>query len=142
MSVEANKAIVHREVEFWNTGDMAIFEEIMAPNYIGHDPAGLHAGTLEQYRKSVAALLAAFHNINLVIDDLVAEGDKVVKRWTATSTHAGEFMGIPPTGKEIKFTGINVFRIVDGKIAELWVESDALGFMQQLGAIPPMGGDE
>jgi steroid delta-isomerase-like uncharacterized protein len=142
MSLEGNKAIVRREVEFWNTGDMAIFDEIMAPNFIGHDPGGLHAGTLEQYRKNVGALLAAFHNINLVINDLIAEGDKAVKRWTVTCTHAGDFMGIPATGKTIKFTGTNVFHIVDGKIVELWVESDTMGFMQQLGAIPPMGGGE
>lgn len=139
MSLEENKAIVHREVEFWNTGDMAIFDEIMAPSFIGHDPSGLHAGTLEQYRKNVAALLAAFGNMNLIIDDLIAAGDKVVKRWSVTCTHAGEFMGIPATGNAIKFTGINIFRIVDGKIVELWVNSDSLGFMQQLGAIPPMG---
>jgi steroid delta-isomerase-like uncharacterized protein len=142
MSVEDTRAVVHREVEFWNTGDMAIFDEIMALNSIGHDPGGLHAGTLEQYRKNVVALLAAFGDINLVVDDLIAEGDKAAKRWTVTCTHAGDFMGIPATGKTIKFTGTNILHIVDRKIVELWGESDTLGFMQQLGAIPSLGGDE
>jgi len=64
---------------------------------------------------------------------------KVVKRWTVTCKHTGELMGVPPTGKEIRFTGINIFRIVDGKIEEQWVESDALGLMQQLGIVPSPG---
>ena len=84
MSLEENRALVRREVEFWNTGDMAIFDEIMAPSFIGHDPGGLHSGTLEEYRAKVEALLAAFEDIDLVIDDLIAEGDKAVKRWTVT----------------------------------------------------------
>jgi predicted ester cyclase len=137
MSAEANKAVVRREVEFWNTENWAIFDEIYPPSYVGHDPDGLQDH--EAFRQYAAGLFAAFSEVNLVIDDLLADGDKVVKRWTVTCKHTGELMGVPPTGKEIKFTGINIFRIIGGKIEEQWVESDALGLMQQLGIIPALG---
>ena len=127
---------VRLEVEFWNTGNWEIFEQIYAPDYVGHDPAGLHGTHLEELKQAATMLLGAFTDVRLVADDLIAEGNKVVKRWTVRCKHTGELMGIPASGKEMMWTGTNVFRIVDGKIEECWVESDALGMMRQLGAIP------
>ena len=140
MSAEENREVVRREVAFWNGHDAEAAGEVYAENYVGHDPAGTHAGSLEQLKQSAAAVFAAFPNMSLTADDVIVEGDMAAKRWTVRGTHTGEWMGIPATGKEIVTTGNNVFRIVDGKIAECWAESDALGMMQQLGVIPPMGG--
>ena len=139
MSVEENKEIVNRMTEeFWNTGNVAVVDEFYAPNYVGHDPGGLM--DLEQFKQSAAAYFAAFPDLHITTDDLIAEGDKVVKRFTARCTHTGEFMGIPPTGKQITVTGNEIFRIAGGKIVEIWQSMDTLGMMQQLGVIPPLGG--
>jgi predicted ester cyclase len=72
----------------------------------------------------------------VTIDDMMAEGDKVTCRFTARGVHNGEFMGLPPTGKKIAMTGIEIFRLRDGKIAELWGEANLMGLMQQLGILP------
>jgi steroid delta-isomerase-like uncharacterized protein len=79
---------------------------------------------------------AAFHGLQVTVEDMVAEGDKVTCRFTARGVHKGEFMGLPPTGKEIRMTGIEIFRLRDGKIAELWGEANLMGLMQQLGLLP------
>jgi predicted ester cyclase len=83
--------------------------------------------------------LTAFPDLHLTIEDLIAEGDKVVDRQTARGTHQGTFMGIPPTGKQITVTAMNISRIVGGKIVEHWVELDTLGMLQQLGVVPMPG---
>ena len=70
---------------------------------------------------------------------MIAEGDKVAVRFTARGTHKGEFLGIPPTGKQVAWAGINIYRVASGKIAETWQLSDGLGLMQQLGVVPPVG---
>ena len=79
---------------------------------------------------------AAFHGLNVTIDDIMADGDKVTARFTARGTHKGEFMGLPPTGKPITMTGIEIFRVENGKITELWGEANLMGLMQQLGILP------
>ena len=137
MSRKENKELVRREVEFYNTGNWAIFDEIYAPNYFGHPPAGFHSGNLEQFRQASEAAFAAFSDVRLVIDDLLVDGDKAIKRWTVTCKHTGELMGVPPTGKEVVFTGINIFRIHCGRIAEVWSEVDALRRNQQLTGASP-----
>lgn len=87
----------------------------------------------------MASLLAAFPDGRWTIEDQVAEGDKVVTRFSFTGTHQGEFMGIAPTGKRVTTSGMVIDRIVEGKIVEEREEWDALGMMQQLGAVPPLG---
>ena len=136
----ANKEIFSRAVDdFWNQRDVGAIDELYATDYLGHDPSGLHGATLEEFKQSTAGLFTAFPDFHLTIDDEVAEGDKVVKRWTVTGTHRGDFKGIPPTENHIAITGINFYRIADGKIVETWWSSDALGMLQQLGVIPPPG---
>jgi steroid delta-isomerase-like uncharacterized protein len=140
---EENKTLIRRSVEeFWNTGDMAVVDELWGTSYIGHDPSGFHAGTLEEFKQNAKAIFAAFPDAVVIIDDLIAKGDQVVKRWTARGTHKGDFMGIPATGNKFEFTGIDIYRIAGGKIVECWSNSDSMGFMQQLGVIPPMGGEQ
>ena len=123
--------------DFWNKHNIAAFEKYHTADFISHYPEGDMNG--EQVKGLCQAYFSAFPDLHITADDLIAEGDKVVKVWTAHSTHKGEFMGIPATGKAIVVKGMEVFRIADGKIAENWVIMDNLGMMQQLGVIPPMG---
>ena len=85
-------------------------------------------------------LFAAFPDIQYTVEALLAEGDKVVVRWTARGTHTGELMGIPPTGKQVTVTGVNIGRVANGRIVEEWGEFDMMGMMQQLGVVPTPGG--
>jgi steroid delta-isomerase-like uncharacterized protein len=139
MSAQENRELVRREVAFWNGHDAEAANEVYAADYSGVDPAGTHAGDLAQLKQSAAAIFAAFPDLTLTADDVIVEGDKAVKVWTVRGTHKGEWMGIPATGKKIVVTGTNVFRIANGKIVQCWAQMDALGMMQQLGVIPPMG---
>src|SRR3712207_5483715 len=129
MSAEESKALVRREQEvLWNhTGDLDAAEELFA------------AGQAEAAKQGAANLRRGFPDVVSTIEDLIAEGDKVVARWRARATHQGEYMGIPPTGKEVEFTGISIYRIEAGKIAESWNEEDELGLMRQIGAVCELG---
>ncbi len=123
--------------DFWNKQNIAAFEKYYAAGFINH--SGGADQDFEQTKGGCQAYFTAFPDLHITTDLLVAEGDKVTKVWTATCTHNGELMGIPATGKRITVKGIEVFRIADGKIAELWASMDNLGMMQQIGVIPPMG---
>jgi steroid delta-isomerase-like uncharacterized protein len=129
VSAEENKAIVRREQEeLWNhNGNLDAAEEIFAPDYA------------EAAKQEAADFRQGFPDVVSNIEDLIAEGDKVVARWTSRATHKGEYMGIPPTGKEVEFTGISVYRIEGGKIAESWNSEDQFGLMRQIGAVPEPG---
>jgi predicted ester cyclase len=129
MSAEENKALVRREQEeLWNhTGNLDAAEQLFAPDQA------------EAAKQEAADFREGFPDVVSTIEDLIAEGDKVVARWRARATHLGEYMSILPTGKEVEFTGISVYRIEAGKIAESWNEEDELGLMRQIGAIPEVG---
>ena len=135
---EKNKDFMQAYSEdFWNKQNIAAFEKYYTADFIMHNANGDMNN--EQYKGLCQAYFTAFPDLHITTDDLVAEGDKVTKVWTANSTHKGELMGIPATGNQIVVKGIEVFRIADGKIAEVWASMDNLGMMQQLGVIPPMG---
>jgi steroid delta-isomerase-like uncharacterized protein len=139
MSVEQNKANVRRVFEEgWNQGNTAVFDELFAADYLGHDPSGPIHGP-EGFKQYYATYRAAFPDTRLTIEDLIAEGDKVVARWTGTGTHQGALMGIPPSGKQVTITGISIIHIANGKAVEDWVNFDALGMLQQIGALPTPG---
>jgi len=139
MSVEENKADTRRAIKgFWNQGNMALLDEFWAPNYVNHDPTNPEVRDLEGFKQWVIAARTAFPDLNVTIDDLIAEGDKVVTRWTFRGTQKGEFGKIPATGKQVTFMGITISRFVDGKTVESWWSDDDLGLLQQLGVIPPM----
>ncbi len=119
MSTEENKDVVRRCAEAVNQHNLSAFDQLV--------------GGPEEWKRRVANLLTAFPDMQLIQEDLIAEGDHVVERWTIRGTHQGTFMGLPPTGKYITYTGIDIFRIVDGKLVLVGQSVDRLGMMQQLG---------
>ena len=140
MSNEENKAIVRRWFAETDKGNAAIIDELCAPDYVDHSPPlpGMGEGS-EGVRRANAALGAAFPDTVHIIEDQIAEGDKVVTRLRGRATFTGEILGIPPNGKVVEITGISIHRIADGKLVEHWANADLLSFMQQLGALPGPG---
>lgn len=137
-SGKKNKDFIQAYTEdFWNKANIFAFEKYYSDDFIMHFPDGDQ--NVEQYKGLCQAYFSAFPDLHITTDLLVAEGEKVTKVWTANCTHKGDFLGIPVTGKKIVVKGIEVFRIVDGKIKEIWAIMDNLGMMQQLGVIPPLG---
>jgi predicted ester cyclase len=125
MSAEENKALVRREQEeLWNhTGDLDAAEELFA------------ADQADAAKQEAADFRRGFPDVISTIEDLIAEGDKVVARWRSRATHQGDYMGIAPSGNEVEFTGISFYRIEEGKIAQSWTSEDQLGLMRQIGAV-------
>ncbi len=139
MSAEENKKVVRRFFELGpSQGDMSAAKKLLAKDFALHVPLPAAPG-IQGINDVVTACRAAFEHLNVTVEDMVAEGDRVAARFTARGIHKGSFMGLPPTGKPITMTGIEIFRIQDGKIAELWGEANLLGLMQQLGIIPAFG---
>lgn len=134
---DENKAVARRvQEEAFNQGNLAIIDELVSADYVDHDlPPGFPAGR-EGFKQMVAMYRAAFPDVQMTIEDVVAEGDKVVIRWAAKGTHKGELMGIPPTNKQVTVTGVDINRLAGGKLAEHWGNFDQMGMMQQLGVIP------
>lgn len=141
MSIEENKALIRRLVEgVWTTGNLDAADDFLAPNMVDHAAQmGGGLGDREGFKNQVRMFRTAFPDGHTRIDDMIAEGDKVVLRWTDGGTHRGEFMGIAPTGRPVSITGIDIYRIADGKIVEYWANEDELGLLRQLGAIPAPG---
>jgi predicted ester cyclase len=129
VSLEDNKALVRREQEeLWNhTGNLDAAEELFVTEQA------------EAARQEAAEFRQGFPDVVSIIEDLIAEGDKVAARWRARATHRGEYVGVPPTGREVEFTGISVYRIEGNRIAESWTVEDELGLMRQIGAVPEPG---
>ena len=137
MGIEENKAVAARWTEeIWNQGNVAAVDEILTPNFTFNYALPGMPPDRESYKKVVAMYRNAFHGLHLTNEIVVAEGDKVAIRWRGQSEHQGEFMGIGPTGKKVTMAGNSIARIESGKIAEEWTEMDAVGLMQQIGAIP------
>ncbi|MGH2560619.1 MAG: ester cyclase [Thermomicrobiales bacterium] len=135
MSAEENKELARRFFEeVWNQADETAIDRYIAEHAAGNDP-DFGAGR-EAFRARWRKWQAAFPDLHFQIDDLVAEGAKVVTRWTLTGTHQGEFMGIPPTGRAFRVAGMSLDRIEQGQIQEGFDGWDALGLRRQLGAIP------
>ncbi len=140
MSIEANKELVRRYQEAHNTNDLDALNGIVAADLIAHSlmpglPPGLEGGKLVHQMA-----VGAFPDFHATIEDLIAEGDKVAARMIFRGTHTGgEFMGIPPSGRPFAFSATAIFRIAGGKIVEHWGDEDALGWLQQLGAMPAPG---
>lgn len=137
MSAQTYSTIAHRYLaDFWNRGDEAVINEILAAGAVGHVAGKAFTAEPSTLLARRVGLLSIYTNPTFTLEDEIAAGDKVVIRWTFRGTHTGAGAGVPPTGKEVVATGINIFRLADGKIAELWVESDDLGELRQLGVIP------
>ena len=140
MSTEENKALIRRFYEEISKGNLAVVGELVATDLVEHSPfvpgqASGRQGTVELF----TMIHAAFPDLRITAEDMVAEGDKVVARGTMSGTHKGEFIGIAPTGKQVTVVLIEIIRIVAGKMVEHWNVVDSLGMMQQLGTVPPPG---
>lgn len=139
VSSEDNKALVLRFFELGPSGgNMNAANALLSPDFAMHTPLPASPG-IKGINEVVTACRAAFEHLNVTVEDMVAEKDRVAARFTARGVHKGDFMGLSPTGKPITMTGIEIFRIKDGKIAELWGEANLLGLMQQLGIFPAFG---
>lgn len=139
MVTEENKAIVRRFIEeVIGKGHLAAIDDLLTPTYIYHAP-GMEVNGPDGLKQIFTMLRNAFPDWYETTEDLFAEGDKVVFRVTGYGTHQGDFMGIPPTGKRVAMSGIDIVRIEGGKLVEHWAIFDQVGLMQQLGVIPTSG---
>jgi len=134
-SAEKNKANIKRIIEeLYSQGDLRVTEQLYAANYTRHDPATPDVGTgVAAVKQVVNTYRTAFPDLTLTTQDLVAEGDKVLVRWSARGTHQGELQGAAPTGKRFEVTGLTLMQFADGQIVEEWTNWDTLGMFQQLG---------
>jgi predicted ester cyclase len=135
MSTESNKAVIRNMMLMLEIGDTRDLDKYFAPNWVNHDPSLPPMQGLEG-AKQLVDLWGAFSERKLTIDDTVAEGDRVAVRFTMTGKHTGAMMGIAPTGKMIHISGCGIFKVVDGKATDNWVNFDAFGLLQQVGAVP------
>jgi len=139
MSTEQNKMLArHLFEEVWNSKNLAVLDEMVAPNFVFHNSVQTFYGP-EGFKQFATTYHTAFPEAHFTIEDTIAEGDTVVLRWIARGTHSGELLGIPPTGKQVTVSGITITLLSNGKSVESWGEFDALGMLQQIGAIPKMG---
>lgn len=137
---EKNEAVIRRFYDdIFITGkmDTEAIDQHLTDNFVGHDlPAGLNER--EGYKKLVSMLAASFSDMTgIEARDMIENGDKVVVRWSITGRHTGEFMGIPATGRRVTVKGIDIFRLAEGKIADLWQEMDIMGILQQISVPTP-----
>lgn len=131
--IEHNKYIVQlQHTEVWSIGNIALVDEIYSPDFVCHFLGGPEWRGQEGVKQVVTTHRTSFPDWNEHIEDMIAEGDKVVTRWTSRGTHTGEFEGIPPTGKQVEIAEAAIFRIADGKIIEQWGFPDNLCLMKQL----------
>jgi steroid delta-isomerase-like uncharacterized protein len=136
VSTTNNKRLADRVwEEVWHQGHLDRINELFASDFVRHDPGRTLRGP-EENRQFISGLRAAFPDLRVVVEDQIAEGDKVCVRYRFQGTHTGPFLGIPATGKQIAYSGILIYRIAGDKIDEQWTEFDLLGFLQQLGALP------
>ena len=143
MSEEANKALVRRFYEeVWAKGNLDVADELFADDYVRHDFRAGNPSGPEGQKQIAAAFRSAFPDLTWEIDFILADGDFVAGRWTATGTHLGPWAGIDATGRPMRFSAINVFRFENGKVVELWNHRDDLGLMEQLGAPVHAGAPE
>ncbi len=140
MFTEQNKATARRwSEELWGRGNLEIADEIIAPNYVRHDPGDpFPARGPEDVKRIVVMLRTMLPDLNINVEDIVAEGDMVVTRYTATATDTVGYMGMAPTGKKIRTTAMQSFRFENGKVVESWAVRDDFGTLRQLGHLPEL----
>lgn len=146
MNAASEASVVRQAVERgWNQRNVDAFDELYAPEFVNRDPQAPDDTDLASLKRSAAELFAAFPDFHVTINDMISEGDRVAKVWTAEGSHQGTIFDIPATGRRVKFDGITIYRVVEGKIVENIWSMDTLGLLKQLGAIPtpeasPAGG--
>lgn len=133
MDLEANKALVRRYVEMWETGNVALADEVLAAAYVDHTHPDRAPGP-ESVKEEVLAFRAGFPDARIRIEQMISEGDTVAFRFVLRGTHQGPFAGFAPTGKEAILTGVDFIRIAGGRMVELWSSQETLSWVLQLGA--------
>lgn len=140
MSREQNEAIARRFIQVWGVGNLEMVDELAAPDIsVSYPLLGDTLHGREAFKQTLLAVNTNFPITEVVCEEVFAQGDKVLLRWSVRATHTGVFLGIPPTGKQVVWTGITVYHIVGGKVVEERGESNTLGVLQQIGGIPPLG---
>ena len=135
---EQNKAALRRFVdEIMNKGNLKVVDEFITADTIDHSLMPGQESGPEGFKQFVTMFRSAFPDLHVTIEDLIAEGDKLVAQVSTTGTHKGEFMGIAPTGKQIEMGEVHILRMASGKMVEHWGIEDQLGMMMQLGVVPP-----
>lgn len=141
MSTNDNKAVVGRYYgDILNQRQVDALDELAVEDYVEHDPFPGQGNGRADLKARAKLLLSAFDPLQFTVEDVIAEGDKVVVRWTNTGTHNGVFLGIPPTGNTVTVAGIDIHTVRNGRMAEHWHVIDQLAMMQQLGLVPAPGG--
>ena len=135
-SRETNRQNVERLFQSFNQGDLGLVDALVGAEYVGPQGGKGAAG----FKAVVVGLRSAFPDLHYTVDETVAEGDRVAVPWHWTGTHQGQFRTFPATGKEVSNTGVGIFRLKDGKIVASVLETDRLGFLEQIGAVPPNAG--
>jgi len=137
MATESNKQRAREFIErIWNDHNLEAVDDFVTPDFVQHDPLSGEARGPEGMRRFVSTYLDAFPDLQFTIEDMVAEGDRVVTHWTSRGTHKGALMGIEPTNRSVEVSGITIARMADGQTREAWVVWDALGLLNQLGVVP------
>ena len=146
MTLEENKRLARLYFETTQTGNVDVFDEIMADDFTVHAIHGKYSVVINAdddergpaaFKKFAVAWRETYPDGQVTLDEIVAEGERVIVLWTFSGTQRGAFLGIPPTHKHVTFSGFNIFRIENGKLAEAWDMMDRLGQWQQLGVLPP-----
>jgi steroid delta-isomerase-like uncharacterized protein len=137
---EGNKNLFRRLFEeVWNKGNLQVTDDLFTPNYAHHDSSTPDVGRGPESEKKRATLYrTAFPDLRLTVEDIIADGETVVARWSCRGTHKGNLNGIAPTGKHVQITGISIAHFTNGKMSEGFVNWDALSLMQQLGVVPEL----
>jgi predicted ester cyclase len=143
MTTDDHKALVRQWFAEIDKGAQADFDRFLAADYVDHTPPPVPVTAtvreaVKEYSATFRTALSDFHHI---VEDQIAEGDKVVSRITAYGTHVGELLGVAPTGRRLTMSGIAIHRITDGRLVEHWSQIDLLGLLQRLGVVPAVGVD-
>jgi steroid delta-isomerase-like uncharacterized protein len=134
MSIEENKTLFRRFYEdAWNTGDTALLDELLAPEFVNHELGEIAPPHLDLYKQAIRETKEALPDFTVTIEDMIAEADQVAARWHAAGTQSEAFLGQPATGKRVELRGMTMARIVDGKIAEFWKQDNSYTTPRQLG---------
>jgi len=140
---ESSKALVRRLIEEgMNNGNERVIEELIAPNFTAHEQEEMRMIGVDGFKELLGVYRTAFPDMRLTIEEIVAEGDKVVTWATFTGTHRGPLQSLPATGKAVKVKDVDMFRVQAGKVAEAWTNFDQWGLMKQLGVVPEGEGEE
>jgi steroid delta-isomerase-like uncharacterized protein len=131
-----NIEIITRFEHAFRAGDQATIDKLCNPGMVDHNPAPDQEPTLAGFKQKVSGYTAMFPDLEEDLQDIIASGDTVATRWVVTGSLQQEFMGIPAAGQRIRVEGMNFYRLEDGRVTDIWAQSDALGMLQQLGAIP------